>query len=234
MSNPVLELRNVTAGYTSRSLGIFGRKTTRRVLDGIDLTIKQGGIFGLVGGSGSGKTTLARAVLGFIEYGGEIFIDGRERSSGSRRDFARAVQSVFQDPASSMDPTKRVGFLLEEPLVIHRLGTKAERLRRVDEVLDFIGFDPAYKKRGISELSGGQRQRVAIGIALMLEPKLIVADEPVSSLDVSVAAQILNVLRDLRERLGLSLLFISHNLELVHYLCDEVAVLAEGKLAADG
>jgi ABC-type glutathione transport system ATPase component len=141
---------------------------------------------------------------------------------------------VFQDPDSSLDPSKTIGFLLEEPLAIHRAGSRAERDRRVDEVLELVGLDSSYKRRRVYELSGGQKQRICIGCALVLEPDLIVADEAVSALDVSVGAQILNLFRDLHERLGLSLFFISHNLNLVYYLCDTIAVMYRGEIVEKG
>jgi len=226
----ILEIRNVSAQYVSRSMGIFGRKRVNQVLKDVSLSIERGEIFGLVGGSGSGKTTLARACLGLLDFTGEIIIDGRARKPGEFGKFAGIIGSVFQDPKASLDPTKTVGSLIEEPLIIRKTGSKKERLTRVHEVLESIGLTSDHAGRRVSELSGGQRQRVAIGVALALAPKLLIADEPVSSLDVSVAASILNLLRELRENLNLSMLFISHNLDVVHYLCDNVAVMQNGEI----
>ena len=226
---PFLSVRAVSNTYTSRPLGIIGKKEKKPVLNNISLEIGQGEIFGLVGESGCGKTTLAKCILGLIDYEGEIFINGRKReakpSFAVRCNSAFEVQAVFQNPSSSLNPVKTIGWILEEPLKAHRLGSLKERQNRVDEILDLVGLDSSYKKRRPAELSSGQKQRVAIGFALMLKPGLIVADEPVSALDVSVAAQVLNLFRDLNKRLGLALLFISHNLEMVHYLCDRVAVM---------
>jgi ABC-type glutathione transport system ATPase component len=224
-------------------LGIIGKKEKKPVLNNVSLEIECGEIFGLVGESGCGKTTLAKCILGLIDYEGEIFINGRKgRKREAKPSFAERrlrtegrsafeVQAVFQNPSSSLNPVKTIGWILEEPLRAHRLGSVKERQNRVDEVLDLVGLDSSYKKRRPAELSSGQKQRVAIGFALMLKPGLIVADEPVSALDVSVAAQVLNLFRDLNKKLGLTLLFISHNMEVVHYLCDRVAVMRNGGIS---
>jgi ABC-type glutathione transport system ATPase component len=229
---PFLSVRSVSNTYTSRPLGIIGKKEKKPVLTEVSFEMDRGEIFGLVGESGCGKTTLAKCVLGLIDYEGEIFINGRKReakpSFAERRRSAFEVQAVFQNSSSSLNPVKTIGWILEEPLRAHRLGNAVERQKRVDETLDLVGLDSSYKKRRPAELSSGQKQRVAIGFALMLKPGLIVADEPVSALDVSVAAQVLNLFRDLNKKLSLALLFISHNMEVVHYLCDRVAVMRNG------
>ncbi|MDR0312955.1 MAG: dipeptide/oligopeptide/nickel ABC transporter ATP-binding protein [Treponema sp.] len=236
MSTSILTVRNVSNTYTSRRLGIFGKKEEKPVLDNVSLTINKGEIFGLAGESGSGKTTLGRCILGLIEYQGDILIDGliRNNARPGFQEWALKLSAVFQDPGGALNPVKRVGWLLEEPLRIHRIGTKKERGTKVDEMLDLVGLDPSHKKRFPSELSSGQKQRVSIGCALMLRPSLVIADEPVSALDVSTGAQIINLFQDLKDSLGLSLLFISHNRHLVDYLCDHVAVMEKGKITEIG
>lgn len=229
-----LSVRGVSNSYVSRPLGVFGKKEEKRVLDNVNLEISRGEIFGLVGESGCGKSTLAKCILGLIDYEGEIIINGQKRalkpSFRERRQGAFEVQAVFQDSGSSLNPGKTVGWILEEPLRAHGLGSATERQEKVEHMMSLVGLDLSYKKRKPGELSSGQKQRVAIGSALMLNPGLIVADEPVSALDVSVAAQIVNLFRELNRRLGLALLFISHNMELVHYLCDRVAVMQKGTI----
>ena len=229
---PVLIVKGLSCAYSSRPWGVFGKKQVKPVLDNISLEIQRGEVFGLVGESGCGKSTLGRCILGLIDYEGEIIINGHRRvkkpNYRERRDGAFEVQAVFQDSGASLNPVKTVGWILEEPLRAHGLGNAAERLEKVDHMLDLVGLDTSYKKRKPRELSSGQKQRVSIGAALMLDPGLIVADEPVSAMDVSVAAQILNLFRELNRQLGLALLFISHNLSLVHYLCDRVAVMKDG------
>jgi len=232
---PVLcSVRSLSCSYITSPWGIFGKKEVKTVLDNVSLEINRGEIFGLVGESGCGKTTLGKCILSLIDYEGEIFINNRKRekqpSSRERKERAFEVQAVFQDSGASLNPVKSVGWILEEPLRAHGLGSAAERQVKVDRMLDLVGLDPGYKKRKPGELSSGQKQRVSIGAALMLNPALVVADEPVSALDVSVGAQILNLFRDLNKRLGLALLFISHNLEMVHYLCDSVAVIHNGRI----
>jgi ABC-type glutathione transport system ATPase component len=231
--SPVLELHKVSNTYAAQSHGIFGKRSDNNVLKDVSFEIKRGEIFGLVGESGCGKTTLSRAILGLVDYSGEILIDGEPYTKARRRDFTKRVQAVFQDPSAALNPTKRVGWLLEEPLRVHHVA-RTERTRRVDEVLELVGLDSSYRFRKVDELSGGQKQRVCIGCALMLSPQLIIADEAVSALDVSVGAQILNLFRDLHEQLGLSLLFISHNLDVVYYLCDRIAVMNKGEIVELG
>jgi ABC-type glutathione transport system ATPase component len=228
-SRPLLDVVNVSNAYTIRSHALFGKTQAKRVLDHVSLAIENGEVFGLVGESGCGKSTLANAILGLIDYKGSILLNGQPCDGRHRGRRARDVQAVFQDPSSALNPSKRVGWLLEEPLRIHGVA-RAERSRRVGEVLEMIGLNSSYQKRRADELSGGQKQRVCIGCALMLEPRLLIADEAVSALDVSVGAQILNLFKDLHERLGLSLLFISHNLDVVYYLCDRIAVMYEGRI----
>ncbi len=219
---PIIVIRSLSAAYVSRSFGWFGKKEIKPVLNNINLDINEAEIFGLTGESGCGKTTLARCILGLIDYEGEIIIDGLKQDGFDPK---HNIQMVFQDTASSLNPVKKIGWLLEEPLVIHKLGAKERRMQKVDDMLARVGLDLSCKTRRVHELSGGQKQRVCIGRALMLQPKILIADEAISSLDVSAGAQILNLFRELRDSLGLTIIFISHNTGAVEYLCDKVLQL---------
>lgn len=225
----ILELKNIEKTYYNQNSNIFSKGKSIKVLDDISLNIKKGEIFGLVGESGCGKSTIGRSIVGLIkDTQGEIIIDGENVKN--QKKISEKVQIVFQDPLSSLNPKKKIGWILEEPLKIHKVGNKEERIRKVNKMLELIGLDSSYRDRYPNELSGGQRQRVSIGSALMLNPKLIVADEPVSALDVSVQSQILNLMMDLHEKLKIAYLFISHNLDVVYYMCERVAVMYLGKI----
>lgn len=232
-SDLILELKNVSNTYYSNNSNIFGTGKSLKVLKDVSFNIRKGEIFGLVGESGCGKSTLGRSIVNLTKnIEGEILVDGENIKD--KKNISKKVQIVFQDPLSSLNPKKTIGWILEEPLKIHKIGNKKERIKKVSEILDLMGLDSSYRDRYPNELSGGQRQRVSIGSALMLNPKLIIADEPVSALDVSVQSQILNLMIDLHEKLDLSFLFISHNLNVVYYMCSRVAVMYLGEIVELG
>jgi len=213
-----------------------GKSGELRAVNDVSLTVAPGEIVGLVGESGCGKTTLSRIMIGIeTATAGEITYDGRPvRSRGEWRDLRRSVQYVFQDPFTALCPTMRIGDALAEPLAIHRICSPAERKTRVARMLELVGLHPDVARRLPNQLSGGQRQRVNLARALMLEPKVLICDEIVSGLDVSVQAQVLALLIELQERLGLSLVFISHDLRVVRYLCSRVLVMYKGEVVEQG
>ncbi len=230
---PLLQVRDLVKEYrTDRSAGGAARRV--RAVDDVSFDIAQGETFGLVGESGSGKTTTGRCVLRLIEptSGSVRFrdVDVLALSAHELRAARRHFQIVFQDPYSSLNPRLRVGAIVEEPLIVHRIGTREARTRRVRELFELVGLDPNATARYPHEFSGGQRQRIGLARALALEPSLVVADEPVSALDVSVQAQVVNLLLDLQQRLGLTYLFIAHDLRLVREICSRVAVMCRGRI----
>jgi len=217
----------------------FGRpREYVKAVDGVSLEIEAGETFGLVGESGCGKSTLGYCVLRLVEpTSGEIFFEGRNilrLEAAEMRGLRREIQMIFQDPASSLDPRMTVQQIVEEPFVIHKLHPKGERLQKVRELLDAVGMDEHAARKFPHEFSGGQRQRIGIARALALNPKLIVADEPVSALDVSIQAQIVNLMQDLQTRFGLTYLFISHGLPVVEHISDRIGVMYLGRLVETG
>jgi oligopeptide transport system ATP-binding protein len=234
LQNNILEIRNLTKHYPVRR-GLFSRVSgILKAVDGVSFSIERGKTFGLVGESGCGKTTLARCVIrlieptaGEIQIGGENILNLSPREMRSRR---RQMQMIFQDPYGSLNPRMTVEKIIEEPLVIHKIGNRQNRASQVAQLLEMVGLDPAHKRRYPHEFSGGQRQRIGIARALALRPDLIVADEPVSALDVSVQAQILNLLKDLQEKLRLTFLFIAHDLSIVQHFSDQIGVMYLGKI----
>jgi len=234
---PLLQVRNLTKEFT-RKTGIFSKPTAVRAVDDVNFDIFEGETFGLVGESGSGKTTTGRCILRLIEpTSGEVQFRGEDVLAFSRRrlrEARRDMQIVFQDPFSSLNPRMRVQAIVEEPLIIHRVGSKAERATRVRELFELVGLDPSQLSRYPHQFSGGQRQRIGLARALALNPSLVIADEPVSALDVSVQAQVVNLLMDLQERLKLTYLFIAHDLRLVRHICSRTAVMYLGRIVEMG
>jgi oligopeptide/dipeptide ABC transporter ATP-binding protein len=215
---------------------IFQRQIASvKAVDGVSFSIRRGETLGVVGESGCGKSTMARCIVRLLEpTAGKVVFDGRDVTKYSRkqmRPIRREMMMVFQDPYASLNARKRVGFIVAEALEVHNLGTPAERKRRVQELLEVVGLNAEHYNRFPHEFSGGQRQRIGIARALAVNPKLIVCDEPVSALDVSIQAQILNLLKDLQHEFGLTYLFIAHDLNVVRYISDRVLVMYLGKVA---
>jgi oligopeptide transport system ATP-binding protein len=230
---PLLDVRHLTKHFVRRQ-GLFRAPTLVKAVDDVSFSIDEGEMFGLVGESGSGKSTTGRCILRLIEpTTGEVFF--REENvlsfSTTRMRLARRhMQIVFQDPYSSLNPRMRAGEIVEEPLIIHGLGRKEERRARVAELFELVGLETGHLRRYPHEFSGGQRQRIGIARALALNPALVVADEAVSALDVSIQAQVVELLLDLQARLKLTYLFIAHDLRLVEHVCSRVAVMYLGKI----
>ena len=232
MSEPLLEIKDLHVRFPGR------RRRVVHALRGVDLTVRPGETVGLVGESGSGKSTLGNAVLGLAPvHSGSITFEGEEISHAStraRRRLSRDLQVVFQNPYGSLNPTRTVGATLGEPMREQGGFGRAQVRDRIREVLDQVGMPQDTASRYPSEFSGGQRQRIAIARALVLAPRLIICDEPVSALDLSIQAQVLNLLGDLKRDLGVSLLFISHDLAVVRYISDSIVVLRHGEIVEHG
>jgi len=238
MTRPLLEIRSLTKHFTSKQ-GFFSKEKVVRAVDGVNLSVYPGETVSIVGESGCGKSTTGRCILRLIEpTDGEILFEGNDIRKLNETDLRRArrdMQLVFQDPFASLNPRKTIGQMLEDPLIIHGIGTAQERRRQVEEMIGIVGLSKQHLDRFPHEFSGGQRQRIGIARALILRPKLIIADEPVSALDVSIQAQILNLMQDLQKEFNLTYLFISHDLSVVRHISDRVAVMYLGKVveAAD-
>jgi peptide/nickel transport system ATP-binding protein len=236
MSAPLLEVVDVRKSFALARPSWFAPRPTRRAVDGVSFTMEAGRSFGIVGESGSGKSTLARAVTALVKpTSGEIRLDGRSLFALSRAELkaARArIQMIFQDPYGSLDPRKNVEWIVAEPL--DRATPRATRGARVSSALAAVGLDDSAARKYPHEFSGGQRQRIAIARALITRPQLVVADEPVSALDVSIQAQVLNLMSDLQRDAGMTYLLISHDLAVVGHICDEIAVMLQGRFVETG
>ncbi len=231
MNDNILELNDVKKQYPVSSGILSLSKATVKAVNGITLQVKNGETLGLVGESGCGKSTLARLLTGLEKPdSGTIIFKGKPLGSWNTAEIGTMVQMVFQDPYSSLNPRQKIGNIISEGMRIHKHGTKREMVERVEELLQQVGLRPEHSTRYPHEFSGGQRQRVAIARAIALNPDLIVCDEPVSALDVSVQAQVLNLLKSIQKDFGLSYVFISHDLSVVSHISDRVAVMYLGML----
>ena len=230
MTSPILVAENLTQEYVLKG-GLFGKDRIVRALTGATFSLEPGKTLAVVGESGCGKSTLARCITMIEEpVAGSFVLNGKKAGRDTLEELRTTVQIVFQDPYGSLNPRQRCGQILEEPLLINRPNlSAAERKERAREMLELVGLRPEHYDRYPHMFSGGQRQRIAVGRALMLEPKVLVLDEPVSALDLSIQSQILNLLVDLQERLGLAYLFISHDLSVVKHVADDVIVMYLGR-----
>ena len=234
LRGPLLEVKGLVKHFALKKTRFFQPPSLVYAVNGVNFSLSKGETLGLVGESGCGKTTAGRAILRLIEpTSGEINFEGRDvaRFSEHRlKQFRRNAQMIFQDPFASLNPRMTVEDIVGEPLLVHGLGAKSERADRVAAVLEKVGLEPAYMRRFPHEFSGGQRQRIGIARVLTLNPALIIADEPVSALDVSIQAQIINLMVRLQDELGLSYLFISHDLAVVEHISERVAIMYLGKI----
>jgi oligopeptide/dipeptide ABC transporter ATP-binding protein len=234
----LLEVKNLVKHFVA-ARSVFGRPTAYiKAVDGVSFSVEAGKTLALVGESGCGKSTVSRLVLRLIEPDqGHIQFEGRDLlalDADQLRAFRRKAQIIFQDPYASLNPRMTISQILSEPLVLHDLVPSAQRHARVEQLLRLVGLEPRFARRYPHEFSGGQRQRIAIARALAVEPKLIICDEPVSALDVSIRSQILNLLRDLQARLGLAYIFVSHDLAVVKHIADRIAVMNLGRIVETG
>jgi len=238
MSKKLLSVKNLVVSYATGG-GLFSAsKKILNAVDDISFDVAEGEVVGLVGESGSGKTTSGRAVIGLAPISsGEIFFESKKINGLSRREFMpyrKQIQMVFQDPFASLDPRMKVGKIISEPIDIHFKMTSVEKSKRIANLLELVGLESDFANRYPHEFSGGQRQRIGIARALAVEPKFLICDEPVSALDVSVQASIINLLEDLKESLNLSMLFIAHDLAVVEHISDRILVMTKGKIVEEG
>jgi oligopeptide/dipeptide ABC transporter ATP-binding protein len=230
----LLQVEDVVKHFPVRGTGMFRPKGYVHAVDGVSLTVTRGTTFGIVGETGCGKSTLARCIArlhdvtaGRISYEGQ---DITELSAAKMRPLRREIQMIFQDPYGSLNPRRRVGSIIGDPFAIHGTAKGAERKRRVQELMERVGLNPEHYNRFPAEFSGGQRQRIGVARALAFRPKLIICDEPVSALDVSIQAQVINLLADLQQDFGLTYVFIAHDLSVVRHVSDKIAVMYLGRM----
>lgn len=238
-ARPLLEVQGLEKHFPAGgSLGKWlGSRKTVHAVTGVSLELREGETYGLVGESGSGKTTTGRALVGLTPpSAGAVRYEGkptRQMSGAEIKRFRKEVQFVFQDPFSSLNPRKRIGKMLEEPLIIHGIGDKQTRRERVFDILAAVGLQPEHYFRFPHEFSGGQRQRLGLARALITHPKVMICDEPVSALDVSIQSQVLNMLKELQQQMGLTLLFITHDISVVRYISDRIGIMYLGKIVEE-
>lgn len=219
----ILEVRNLNVYYKSTNKSIFAKPVKKQVLFDVSFDVKRGEILGIVGESGCGKSSLSKAILGINKmYDGDIIHHSEK------------PQMIFQDPFSSLNPAWRIERILEEPLILSGVQDRVKRVRRVEEMLGKVGLDGSYADRKPSELSGGQRQRVSIAAALIARSQLVIADEPLSALDVTIQSQIMDLMLELKQELGLTYLFVSHDIDVVYQMCDRIMVMKEGRVVELG
>ncbi|HET7017227.1 MAG TPA: dipeptide ABC transporter ATP-binding protein [Streptosporangiaceae bacterium] len=235
----LVRVDNLVKHFPVKGNGMLGRTVTYvQAVDGVSLTVKRGQTLGLVGETGCGKSTLARCIAGLIPAtSGKVYFEGKDITNLPRatmRPYRREIQMIFQDPYGSLNPRRRVGSIIGEPFAIHNTASGPQRKKAVQDLMERVGLNPEHFNRFPAEFSGGQRQRIGVARALALRPKLIICDEPVSALDVSIQAQVLNLLADLQDDFGLSYLFIAHDLEVVKHVSDAVTVMYLGRVAEFG
>ncbi|MFN3697457.1 MAG: ABC transporter ATP-binding protein [Pseudobdellovibrio sp.] len=238
MSENILVAKNIKKYFPIKKGFFLKHVADVKAVDDVSLTVKKGETLGLVGESGCGKSTLGRTLIRLYEpTAGEITFEGQNFLTSRGHDLRKHrkdIQMIFQDPYASLDPRMTIGQIIEQPFVIHNILKPEEREAKVKELLQLVGLRPSHINRYPHEFSGGQRQRISIARAIALNPKLIICDEPVSALDVSIQAQILNLLKDLQEKLGLTYIFISHDLSVIEHICDRIAVMYLGKIVEIG
>ena len=238
MKDVILKVNNLSRSFTIRSKKIFGKPKTLKAVNNVSFEVYRGETLGIIGESGCGKSTLGRTIIKLLNpTEGEILYNGKKINDlqGSQlKSMRKDIQIIFQDPYSSLDPRKTTGYLIEEPMIIHDIDDSKKRRQKVETLLQEVGLDVKHYNRYPHEFSGGQRQRINIARALALDPKLIICDEPVSALDVSVQAQVLNLFKELQRKHGLTYIFISHDLSVVKYISDRIAIMYLGKIVEIG